>query len=164
MILSHAAAWFFFVCVGGIELARTRSKTKPAKSNESAAAPHLPDAERDVVACVWQKGDITAKEIREMIYPYRPMAHGSVVTLLTRLEAKGMVGKKKSATGREFIYRAAKKPEATYRRILKELVHRVFGGNSAAAMRSLLEARKPTKPELDDMSKMIDSARKGRKV
>ena len=51
----------------------------------------LPDAELDVMSCLWQAEVLTAREIREQLQPTRPMTHASVCTLLRRLEDKGLV-------------------------------------------------------------------------
>jgi len=65
-----------------------------------AQFPDLPDAELEVLACVQRQGKATAREIRELMHAYRPMAHASVLTLLTRLEAKDLVSREKGPFGK----------------------------------------------------------------
>ncbi|MHC4568418.1 MAG: BlaI/MecI/CopY family transcriptional regulator, partial [Planctomycetota bacterium] len=64
-----------------------------AKKNSSV--PQLPEAELDVLSCILQRQRVTAREIREALAEIRPLAHASVVTLLNRLEQKGLVQKQK---------------------------------------------------------------------
>lgn len=45
----------------------------------------VPAAELDVLAALKKLGEATAREIREDIHSFRPMAHGSTVNLLLRL-------------------------------------------------------------------------------
>ena len=65
----------------------------------------IPEAELDVLACLQRSGEATAREIGAALRGYRPMAHGSVVTLLKRLEAKSLVTKRKADAGKAFVYR-----------------------------------------------------------
>lgn len=102
---------------------------------------HIPNAELDVLACLWQEGPVTARRIREKMLKYRPMAHGSVVTLLTRLEAKGLATKVKGPVGKAFLFSAGKKPEVTQRQLVADMIDRVFNGD-AGAMQSALNAAK----------------------
>jgi len=70
---------------------------------------------------------------------YRPLSHASVMTLLQRLEEKGWIGREKGPVGKAFIYKAARQPRVTQRKVVKELVTRIFGGNSVAMVASLFE-------------------------
>ena len=63
--------------------------------SKNKSEPKLPDAELDLLAALCRAGEATARELRDTLAPYRPMAHGSVLTLLGRLEAKQLVDKRK---------------------------------------------------------------------
>jgi predicted transcriptional regulator len=110
----------------------------------------------DVLACLYRKGEATAAEIRDHLVERRPMAHGSVLTLLKRLGAKGLVSRQKAAKGKAFVYQATDRPEIFHRRILKDLVDRVFGGDCIAMVASLLDTRSPTTEELAEMKRLLD--------
>ena len=105
-----------------------KRKRSEAKTSEQVE-PRLPNAELDVLGCLWKRQLATAREIRETMKSYRPMAHGSVVTLLKRLEAKGLVTRRKGRVGKAFVYRATRRPEPTCRGILRNLLDRAFGGD-----------------------------------
>jgi BlaI family penicillinase repressor len=115
----------------------------------------LPAAELDVLALLWRQGPSTVTEIRKGILPFRPMAHGSVITLLKRLEEKKLVtatGKR----GRAFIYAATQKPEPTYRRLVGSLLDRVFGGNTVSLVSSLFAGRAPKSSEIAQLRRLLD--------
>ncbi|MBN2559606.1 MAG: BlaI/MecI/CopY family transcriptional regulator [Phycisphaerae bacterium] len=131
-----------------------RKSTTSSRSARSADY-HLPNAELDVLACLWQDGQATARRIREKMKRYRPMAHGSVVTLLVRLEQKGLVAKEKGPVGKAFVFRATRKPEPTYRALLKDTLHRVFGGDTVKMVTSLFEAQTPTADELPSLQSLV---------
>jgi len=125
-----------------------------------AAVDHLPNAELDVLACLWREGQATARRIREMLKRHRPMAHGSVVTLLVRLEQKGLVVKEKGNHGKAFIFRAARRPEPAYRQLCRDLLQRIFGGDIVLMTRSLLEAQPPTRDQAAELSRLLNSPKK----
>jgi len=120
---------------------------------------HLPAAELDVLACLWRRGTATAREVREALHRYRPMAHGSVATLLGRLQDKGLVSREKGPVGKAFIYKPARRAGTGYRRVLKELLQRVFGGDSLALVTSLFETQPPTQEELQELQQLLDDLR-----
>ncbi len=127
----------------------------------------LPDAELDVLSCLWEGKARTAREIREALAERRPLAHASICTLLGRLEAKGLVRREKAATGKAFVYRTTVPPGRTKRRLAQDLMDRAFGGNGAQLMASLFEGRRPSQEEIGQLESLLEelkadgSAKKG---
>jgi predicted transcriptional regulator len=120
----------------------------------------VPAAELDVLACLQRMGEATAREIGDHLRAYRPMAHGSVVTLLKRLEAKSLVTKRKAPVGKAFVYRPTRGVKSTYHDLLKRIRLRVFGGDSVALVASLYESKPPTKAELQELEKLVERLRR----
>jgi predicted transcriptional regulator len=116
----------------------------------------LPDAELEVMACLWQLREATARQLREAMLEYRPMAHTSMMTLLGRLEAKGMVKRNKGPVGKAFLYAPLRRPGKTYRRVIGDVLQRIFGGNQSALVASLFETRPPTKAEVAELQQLLD--------
>jgi BlaI family transcriptional regulator, penicillinase repressor len=114
----------------------------------------------DVLGCVYRRGEATAREIREDLAVERPMAHGSVVTLLKRLEQRQLLTRRKADVGKAFVYAATRKQSTTVRPILKRLVNRVFGGDSVALVASLFETRPPTVSELAEIEALLVEQRR----
>lgn len=119
----------------------------------------LPDAELEVMACLWQLREATARQVREAMLAYRPMAHTSVVTLLGRLEAKGLVKRAKGPVGKAFVYSPLRRPGKTYRRVIGNVLQRIFGGNGPALVASLFETQPPTPAEVDELQRLLDQLR-----
>jgi len=120
----------------------------------------LPDAELDVMTCLWQADALTARDVREQLQRVRPMAHASVCTLLKRLEDKGLVSRRKAATGKAFLYAATVAPTKTQRRLVRDLVDRVFAGSGVALMASLLQARRPTAAEIEELQALLEDLKR----
>jgi len=119
----------------------------------------LPDAELEVMACLWQLREATARQVREAMQIYRPMAHTSVVTLLGRLEAKGLVKRAKGPVGKAFVYTPLRRPGKTYRRVIGNVLQRIFGGNGPALVASLFETQPPTPAEVEELQRLLDQLR-----
>lgn len=120
---------------------------------------NVPTAELEVLSCLQQMEKATAREIRERMSSYRPMAHGSVVNLLKRLEAKNLVTKKKGPVGKAFVYRTTAATASIYGNLLNRLLHRVFGGDSLALVASLFETRPPDSEQLKKLEELLDELR-----
>ena len=120
---------------------------------------NVPTAELEVLACLRQMEQATAREIRERMHAYRPMAHGSIVNLLNRLEAKKLVGKKKGTVGKAFIYKATAAAASIYGRLLNRILQRVFDGDSMALVSSLFETRPPNARQLEQLEELLDELR-----
>jgi BlaI family penicillinase repressor len=123
----------------------------------------LPAAEQDVLACLHRHSEATSRQVRETLASFRPMAHASVVTLLKRLEAKGLVTKVKGPVGKAFLYRACQQPRVTFRGLVQQFVQRVFHGDSIALVASLLETKPPTIEEVDKLQEMLNELRERKK-
>ncbi len=140
-------------------------KKKISKSDivGSSAIPGLPDAEMEVMACLWQYGEAPAKKIQGLMKEFRPLAHCSVLTLLKRLETRELVTKEKGPVGKAFIFKPIHKPDPAYRLIVKDLIKRVFRGNSLALVSSLFETQKLKKEELKELQELLNRLKKKQK-
>ncbi len=138
---------------------------KRRTSKGTAGGNHrLPGAELEVLACLWRHGEATARKVRETMHGYRPMAHGSVATLLGRLQEKGLVAREKGPVGKAYIYKPTRRAGAGYRRVIRDVLQRIFGGSSVALVTSLFETQPPTQKELEELQALLDHLRKsGRK-
>ena len=119
----------------------------------------LPPAELEVLACLWQRGNATAREIREAMFEFRPMTHGAMVTLLRRLEEKNLVSKVKAPVGKAFVYRAKHSPHPTYRSLMGRIRQRIFGGSGTVMVASLFDADLPSHEELQALEALVEKLR-----
>lgn len=112
-----------------------------------------------MLACLWREQPATARGIREMLKKRRPMAHGSVVTLLTRLERKGIVAREKSAIGKAFLFRTLTTPDAIHRKLAGDFLERAFAGDKASLIRAVLEASPATAEEIAEIERVLSASR-----
>lgn len=117
----------------------------------------LPDAELELLACLDRLGEATARQLREALHDSRPMAHGSVLTLLKRLESKHLVSREKGPVGKAFVYRSSPESRRTFQSVTRGLTRRIFGGDPVAMVASLFESRPPDARELQRLRELVDS-------
>src|SRR5262245_11976902 len=98
---------------GPLRSAAGRRSKNLCKEHHGMTQEELPNAEREVLACVCRLGSATVRQVREAIVTYRPMTHASVFTLLGRLQAKGLVTRQKGSRGKAFVYKPAAHPDRT---------------------------------------------------
>ena len=135
------------------------AKRRDNSKTTDTTVERLPGAELEVLACLWHIGEATARQVRETMGTYRPMTHGSMVTLLKRLEAKDMVAREKGTVGKAFVYRPTKSARPMHRRIIRDVVQRIFGGNGVEMVSTLLDTKPPTARELDQLQELLSQLR-----
>lgn len=126
-----------------------------------AGAERLPEAEMEVLAFVQRKGEATAREIREGIADYRPLAHSSVVTLLNRLRERDLLDRRKADRGKAFVYSARRDRTEAVQPLLRRLLNRVYAGDTVALVASLFESTPPTGRQLEELERMVEELRQG---
>ena len=129
-------------------------KKQLKKDRESSSIARLPDAELEVLACLLQKGKARSKDILEMMKSYRPMTQGSMLTLIKRLENKGLVTRER-ISGKEFIFKPTKGRKPAYRQIAGDIMQRIYRGNSLALVVSIFETKPPTPSELKKLEQYL---------
>ncbi len=82
-----------------------------------------------------------------------------MVTLLGRLEAKGMLKRAKGPVGKAFVYAPLRRPDKTYRRVIGDVLQRVFAGNKSALVASLFETKPPSSAEVEELQRLLDRLR-----
>ncbi len=118
----------------------------------------LPPAQREIMEIVWDKGEVAAIEVRDIIAERRPVARETVRTILQRMEAKGWV--KHRVVGRTHFYSAAMPREATVGHKVVELIDTICGGSPERLVTALLDFRGLSKAESERIQQLIEKAKK----
>lgn len=144
-------------------MARPGPSPDERKASGVPSAGDIPDAELEILAVLWHRGESTVREVREAISEQRPMTHGAALTLFGRLEDKGLIARTDRKVGKAHIYEARVLPDPTYRRKVRDLVERLFSGSSVALVSSLFETRPPTDSEIHELQGLLDNLRRSKK-
>ena len=118
--------------------------------------PILTRAESEIMAIIWREGGATVHEVANALT--RDVAYTSVLTLLRILEKKGYIQHEPHPDGgRAHFYKPLVQATAARRHHVRDLVDRLFAGQSDELVAGLLEEEKWSKPDLERLRELIDS-------
>jgi predicted transcriptional regulator len=115
----------------------------------------LGSAELDILKVLWDRGPSTVREVLMRLHERgRKVAYTTVLTVLTRLEQKGVVASDRS--DQAYVYR----PRVTRERVtmarLRAMVRDFYDGAAAPMVLQLMKSEKFTPADLANLQKLID--------
>ena len=105
---------------------------------------------------VWQKRQATVRDVYETLLEHRKIAYTTVMTMMRVLEKKGYV--KTQRVNRAFVYRPARPERQVVRSMVREFVDRVFNGSAQPLLVHLVEDRRLSPKELEELERLIREA------
>jgi BlaI family penicillinase repressor len=119
--------------------------------------PELTPAQREIMEIIWERGELSASEVRRILSQTRPVARNTVRTLIERMEEKGWITHRPD--GRTFLYSAAQQRSASIGQKVREVIETVCGGSPEALVTALLDYRGLSPTELERIRQMLSKAR-----
>jgi predicted transcriptional regulator len=115
----------------------------------------LANAELAVMNLLWQTDRLTARQIREKLYPDATKAqHGTVQRLLQRLEDKGYVERDRSLS--VHLFSAAISRQAYAGGQMELLASKLTAGSFAPLITHLVEEKKISRKEIERIRSILD--------
>jgi len=102
---------------------------------------------------VWLHGSPTVRDVYEALLERRKIAYTTVMTMMNILEQKGYL--KKAQKDRAYVYHAAKPQKQVIRGMVREFVDRVFNGAAEPLLLHLVEDRKVSEEDLEQIRRLI---------
>ena len=124
--------------------------TKPPRPTES---------ELTILRVLWQHGPRTVREIHGVMNEVKATGYTTVLKLLQIMTEKGLV--ERDETVRPQIYRPRFSQEHTQKQLLRDLLHRAFGGSVRTLVMQALATGKSSAEELDAIEKLLDRVEGG---
>src|SRR2546429_9321341 len=112
------------------------------------------NAELEILRVLWQRGASTVRDVHESLDHARPVGYTTVLKLLQIMVEKGLV--RRDASARSHVYTAVASQEATRRRLVADLVRRVFGGSRLGPVLPALESTPAPGPEPHPIPRLLD--------
>jgi BlaI family penicillinase repressor len=97
---------------------------------------------------LWSRGACSVREIQQAFPERKRPAYTTVLTMVTRLEAKQAVRRVRKISN-AYIFEAAISRDVTQRRLIDELLG-LFGGRTQPLMAALIESGKLTPDDIKD--------------
>lgn len=114
---------------------------------------HLAELQLAIMQVLWEKSEATVADVRDALQPARKLAYTTVGTMLAKMEANGQVAHR--SEGRVNIYRPLLKAHEVSRSMVTDLAQRLFHGDVADLMCSLLSGTDVSQAELNRLKKLI---------
>jgi len=115
----------------------------------------LSPANLEIMKIVWEKGDVTVKEVVGAINAKRKdkIRRTTVQVQMNRLEDYGWL--KHTEKGRTYVYSAVVEKQKTRQEILEDIKNRVFGGSRAELVKCLMEDADITPEEIGELRELL---------
>ena len=113
------------------------------------ANPKPTDAELEILRVLWRQGPATVRQVCEALNRDRIVGYTTVLKLLQIMTDKGLVT-------RAHVYAARASEEYAQRRMVKDLLDRVFDGSAQKLVLHALTAKKASAEELAQLRRLLD--------
>src|SRR5580692_11152882 len=113
----------------------------------------LTPQELEIMKLVWAREVATVRDVYEALLERRKIAYTTVMTMMKILEQKKYL--LKSQDERAYIYRPAKPKNQVIKGMVREFVNRVFNGSAEPLLVHLIEDRRLSQKDLEEITQMI---------
>ena len=117
------------------------------------------ELELQILKVLWRRSPQPVSEVREALaQEERKLAHTSVITTLNTMVRKKYL--KRVKNGKAFLFSPLVAEADISRRMLRDVVNRVFDGSAKAVMLSLFDSEKVDAGELKELRRLINQKMK----
>lgn len=106
-----------------------------------------------VLHVLWESGESSVTAVAKGLLPGRDLAPTTVATLLSRLEKRGVIGRRRK--GRGFVYRALVERSTTQTGMVDDLARDLFEGDVSNLVHHLLSRGEIAGDDLDKVKALI---------
>ena len=115
----------------------------------------LTQLELEIMLVIWGQDETTVNDISDRLADAgRPLALPSIRTMLSILQDKGYVERRKE--GREYVYAAVVSGEQSRKCILRDIIDRAFDGSASYLVAALVNGEMVSKGELEEAKRLIE--------
>jgi BlaI family penicillinase repressor len=113
----------------------------------------LTEQELEIMKIVWRRERVTVRDVYEDLLERRKIAYTTVMTMMKILSQKKYL--RKSQEDRAYVYQPTKPKNQVIKGMVREFVNRVFNGSAEPLLVHLMEDRKLSGKDLEEISRMI---------
>lgn len=112
------------------------------------------EAELEILQVLWKHGACTVRDVHEVLHRRSSTGYTTALKQLQIMHDKGLVVR--DETQRAHVYRAAISRERTQKRLLADMVKRVFGGSPSRLVLQALGDHKPSRDEVREIRELLN--------
>lgn len=106
---------------------------------------------------VWELDGATVRQVHEVLSEQRQVAYTTVMTMINILEEKGYL-RRSSKEGRAYVYEPIHPKGEVIASMVDDFVGRVLDGSAQRLVAGLVERKKLSKRDLDEIARIIEEA------
>lgn len=118
------------------------------------ASVHPTEVELQILRILWELGPSPVREIHARLEADKGTNYSTTVKMLSVMLQKGLV--KRDEAARPHVYRAALSREKAGRRLLRDLIEKLYDGSASSLVLQALSSGKATKAELAEVRRVLD--------
>ena len=122
------------------------------------ARPRPTEAELAILGVLWSSGPSTVRQVHEALADARETGYTTTLKLMQIMTDKGLVVRNERT--RTHVYAARVSRDVTQRQLVRDLVHRAFGGSATALVMQALSAHPASADELAAIQQIIKDYKK----
>ena len=112
------------------------------------------EVELRILRILWRQSPATARQIHNQLTEVRDTNYSTTVKMLSVMLEKNLV--RRDDTVRPQVFRAAATQQRTQRRMLKDLIHKVYEGSTGSLVLQALASQKASPEELAEIRRVLD--------
>lgn len=112
------------------------------------------EVEMQILRILWELGPSPVREIHRRLEAAKGTNYSTTVKMLAVMLQKGMVRRDENA--QPHVYRPALTRAKTGKRMLDDLIEKVYDGSAMSLVLQVLSSGKATKEELDEVHRVLD--------
>jgi BlaI family penicillinase repressor len=124
------------------------------KTKTSVRKKTLTEQELEIMKVIWERPSSTVRDVYEALHERKAVAYTTVMTMMNILESKGHLVKRPE--GRAYVYAPAQARTQVISSMVQEFLDRVFNGAAQPLLLNLVQDRKLSKDDLDEISRVIE--------
>lgn len=102
---------------------------------------------------VWERQTATVRDVYEALLERRKVAYTTVMTMMKILEHKGYLNRQQ--VDRAYVYRPSQPKSKVVAAMVRDFVNRVFNGSAEPLLVHLIEDRRLTADEIEEIRRLI---------
>lgn len=112
------------------------------------------EVELQILRILWELGPSPVREIHKKLEAEKGTNYSTTVKMLSVMLEKGLVKRDEEVS--PHIYRATATREKTGKKMLTDLVEKVYAGSTMSLVLQALSSTKASREELDEIRKLLD--------
>jgi BlaI family penicillinase repressor len=121
----------------------------------SGSNPIPSNSELEILHVLWRKGPQTVRQIHPALRRKREIGYTTVLKTLQVMAEKGLVTR--DETERSHVYRAAVPEKSVKRRLVSDLLDRVFEGSAANLVLQALSTKRASPEDIRRIRKLLNA-------